>query len=208
MRNYFERRAFTLAEVMLVLSVIGIISALTIPGVVQNLNDKQGIVSWKKAFSDLSQAQKMAMIDNDGSFLSICPTNDHNCLRDKIVVNLKPLKLCNAPLTAGNCWHNVEVPNSFGQVLGDDSGAILSNGSYVSFDMDDSSCKFNDGLGTICGKISIDINGPKPPNIGGKDIFGAYILQDRLVPAGVPGNSFQCVNGNGVGCSYSKLVNN
>lgn len=34
-------KAFTLSEVMLVLSVIGVISALTLPGIIQNTNDKQ-----------------------------------------------------------------------------------------------------------------------------------------------------------------------
>lgn len=53
-------KAFTLSEVMLVLSVIGVVAALTIPGIVQNLNESGYKTTYKKAFATANQVFQRA----------------------------------------------------------------------------------------------------------------------------------------------------
>ena len=56
--------AFTLAEVLIVLSIIGIISALTIPTVIKNTQNKELESAFKKSYSNLIAAYNKASIDN------------------------------------------------------------------------------------------------------------------------------------------------
>ncbi|MDD3237980.1 MAG: type II secretion system protein [Candidatus Gastranaerophilales bacterium] len=51
-----EQKAFTLAEVLITLVIIGIIAALTIPSLLNKTNDEEKKVGVKKAYSVLHQA--------------------------------------------------------------------------------------------------------------------------------------------------------
>lgn len=59
-----KKVAFTLAEVLITLGVIGVVAALTIPNLVANYQKKQAVTQYKKAFSEISQVLKMAEVDN------------------------------------------------------------------------------------------------------------------------------------------------
>ena len=48
--------AFTLAEVLITLGIIGIVAAMTLPSLVQNYKEKQTVVALKKIYSTMSQA--------------------------------------------------------------------------------------------------------------------------------------------------------
>ena len=57
-------KAFTLAEVLIALAVIGIIAVLTIPSFIQKHEEKMTIVRLKKAYSLLTQATNMAILEH------------------------------------------------------------------------------------------------------------------------------------------------
>ena len=63
------KKAFTLAEVLVTLTIIGVVSALTIPTLTRNVSDKQVVEKVKTAHSILSDAFSKAKIDN-GDFAS------------------------------------------------------------------------------------------------------------------------------------------
>lgn len=56
------KKAFTLAEVLLVITIIGIVSALTIPNLANKSNDEQTIVKLKNAKNDLDLALQQAIL--------------------------------------------------------------------------------------------------------------------------------------------------
>ncbi len=56
------KKAFTLAEVLLVISIIGIVSALTIPGLVTSSKDEQTVVKLKQVKNDLDLALQKAIL--------------------------------------------------------------------------------------------------------------------------------------------------
>ena len=45
-----KKGGFTLAEVLLTLVVIGIVASLTIPSIIQNIQDANLKIAWKKKF--------------------------------------------------------------------------------------------------------------------------------------------------------------
>ncbi len=58
--------AFTLAEVLITLAIIGVVAAMTIPGVIVRTNQQEFKTGFRKAISVLNQAVTMNMaIDNE-----------------------------------------------------------------------------------------------------------------------------------------------
>jgi prepilin-type N-terminal cleavage/methylation domain-containing protein len=55
--------AFTLAEVLITLAIIGVVAALTVPTVIRNYQERQTVAALKKAYAHLSQAFNMATIE-------------------------------------------------------------------------------------------------------------------------------------------------
>ncbi len=75
-----KHKAFTLAEVLITLAIIGIVAAITIPAVVQEYKKKVTSTKLKKFYSVMTQAIKLSEIDN-GELLSwdFAPSvNDEN----------------------------------------------------------------------------------------------------------------------------------
>lgn len=55
---------FTLAEVLITLGIIGIVAAMTLPGLMQSWHDKASVTKVKKAYSLLNQAYTMSKEKN------------------------------------------------------------------------------------------------------------------------------------------------
>lgn len=60
----FPLHAFTLAEVLITLGIIGIVAALTLPAIVNNSRNKQLETGLRKAYSAISQALEMYQAQN------------------------------------------------------------------------------------------------------------------------------------------------
>lgn len=58
------KKAFTLAEVLITLGIIGVIAALTLPGLIQGYRKKVTETALKKAYTQLYQALEQAQTDN------------------------------------------------------------------------------------------------------------------------------------------------
>jgi type II secretory pathway pseudopilin PulG len=56
--------AFTLAEVLITLGIIGIVAEMTIPTLINNFQKQETAVMVEKTYSDLSQAIRLSEIDN------------------------------------------------------------------------------------------------------------------------------------------------
>lgn len=65
--------AFTLAEVLITLGIIGIVATLTMPQLLGNFEKKRNVTTLKKAYSDLHQYVKAFDYEND------CDANFSNC---------------------------------------------------------------------------------------------------------------------------------
>ncbi len=58
--RYFKNNAFTLAEVLITLGIIGVVAAMTIPNLIQSNFEKRTVTILRETQSILSQAIRMA----------------------------------------------------------------------------------------------------------------------------------------------------
>ena len=68
-----KKAAFTLAETLITLTIIGVIAALTIPNLISSYQKHTYVVGLKKAYSQLQNAMKMIPITQG------CPAGDLDC---------------------------------------------------------------------------------------------------------------------------------
>lgn len=93
-----KQKGFTLAEVLVTLTVIGVVAAMTIPGIIQNTMEKQAQTSVKKALSVLSQALAMSIANGDGGADSSSIT-DSDTLEDLFANYLSTISSSSATAT-------------------------------------------------------------------------------------------------------------
>ena len=181
-RNLASKKinAFTLAEVLITLGVIGVVAAMTLPTLIQNYQKKQTVVQLKKAYSELSQAISMAQKDfgpfEDWDFADF-PTPDDRTqyfYENVLKPNLKISKYC-AP-SSNECWADDSytlIGNRYSNLPNGRQGDIsfiTASGYSVFYWI------HNVGTG---GWFFIDLNGPKKPNVLGKDIFTFMLNSSR-----------------------------
>lgn len=63
MTKYDRIKAFTMAEVLITLGIVGLVAAMTLPALINNIQDKQNIAKWKKEFSVLSNVFDIAVAE-------------------------------------------------------------------------------------------------------------------------------------------------
>ena len=68
-----NKKAFTLAEVLITLSILGVVAALTIPSLVNRQSELAAIVKIKKAISQYEQVAEVYMAENEAqTFAATC----------------------------------------------------------------------------------------------------------------------------------------
>ncbi len=169
-----KKKAFTLAEVLVTLTIIGVIAALTIPSVIFGTDEKQAAVGLKKAMLSLNQAVDMARteikfqptpkcyIDPDGDSDTSQCGELFKYLKDVMQVQ----KYCETDPVGGGCVAEFSpAPNCTGwNDLGDKQGFMTADGmSFFSYSGADASV------------IGVDVNGFRGPNKWGYDLFSLQL---------------------------------
>ena len=93
--------AFTLAEVLITLGIIGVVAAMTIPNLIANTNGAKYRSGFKKALSTLSQAGLMAQAQYDYDFAGItaAEASANSCASDHPESNMTMCAIFNGTLT-------------------------------------------------------------------------------------------------------------
>ena len=197
--------AFTLAEVLLTLTIVGVIATITIPAIIQSIEVTQYRVAWKECYSILDQATKRALSDNAGSFRGIF--TDSDIMKNKYLPYLNYIKSCDGGESFDICVHNdgkwKYMDNSLATGWGPDPGIVLSNGFLLRLIQTNVNCTEPNGSVQRCGVIFVDVNGFKQPNTVGRDIFAVHIQEKGIKPYGTQGDAIDpCSAGyDGFGCS-------
>lgn len=188
-----HKLAFTFVETLITLVVIGVVAALCIPVIISFVNKEIFVSGLKKEYSTFYQATLNMKNDNGNSLVDVTQwaRNEGEVLQSYSKY-LHFLKLCS---NTSGCWHEANQwydlngnPDDW-EASGYGTG-VLEDGSLVLYQaIGDNSCtntKYTDskGNGITCGEIYIDVNGFKPPNTKGRDIFEFFITQNGLVPNG------------------------
>lgn len=199
-KGFNLKLAFTVAEVLIVMGIIGIIAELMIPGLIADFNKAQYVLGLKKAYTVFNQALRQASADN-GCINDIKCTNlfafvDGNATTEKfgdeIVKYFKILKNCK--LTSDqDCWSDMTRLNYDGTPSASDTNRNSKDTQYKFTTVDGMSFAiahsysdncglmvgWQNNLSQVCGYLYVDVNGKKGPNFMGKDVYEFYIANGR-----------------------------
>lgn len=158
--------AFSLAEILVALGIIGVVAAITIPTVISNIQDMQYKAAYKKTFSVLFQSILYAR-QND--LFTIAAYNDDSQVKIKnFLVLMDQFNVTKKCTNNDNdkCWNSdgekffTDFPRASSYAFVDNSGTAWS--------------MFHSGVDWVL----VDTNGFKKPNQWGKDRFALYIQEN------------------------------
>ena len=198
-----KNKAFTLAEVLITLGIIGVVAAMTLPAIIQKKNNIETVTRLKKAYSVLNQAFEMA-VGKYGDINDWAEWDDAEVILDKYIIpEIKGAKKYGKAVDGklSLCYdrrvklHNPDTDNASQYTWLD--GIYISSPFFknktASFGLANGSCV---GLNPVNANTSnpnekrfdynifIDINGMNGPNIAGEDLFFFVIEKNTIRPYG------------------------
>lgn len=205
-------KAFTLAEVLITLAVIGIVAAITIPVLIQKHQEKVTVTKLKKAYNIINQAYQMAVIehgtydqwgmngaslDEDGNYTDEFK-NDFTLLWDTLSPYMKVVSRCthDMPKCSELLLDSYKINTLDGSLRGEGtSGAeaallladgIMVTGGYTSSKDCTKQAGTSNMLKNVCADFSIKIGPKKPIYTTGKNSFYFYVTKYGIYPIGMP----------------------
>ena len=192
MKNKF---AFTLAEVLITLVIIGVVAALTIPTAINKYRDEELKSQFKKVYSTISQAlHKTEMSDFYGYakcyYLknangTVIAKDECSAFIDAFVKNMQVQKTCKGNSLANGCIPVYQSHTTLSNCPGynhnymnnNNWSYVLSSGQIINFCRSCSVALF-----------LVDINGFKGPNAYGKDLFSFAVQKDSAANLYITGS--------------------
>ena len=193
-----------MAEVLVTLGIIGVISAMTVPSLMQNNAEKQYAARLKKFYSLMNQAIAEARLEKgDINYWGL--TTSGNKASDELTeeeiaagklsidkfwdIMSNYLKVVNRCRSDEECNEYPRASldgTSFGNFR---QTIILADGTnIVGTTVINPRCNVTWGttnmLENLCGEIFVDVNGKNPPNKTGVDVFIFYYGNEGVIPAG------------------------
>ena len=180
------KSAFTLAEILVAITILGIIAAVTLPTLNANIQKRSTITALKKSYNTLGQALKLMAVEEDADIRnSYCGLNMNS-------TDSEVMKTC------FERWINqfsAERKKSFSDTCDSDWCKYKIQPDKLTKELNTATAgtiRTTDGItyffiNGIKGDVLVDTNGTlKGPNETGKDIFRFYVdyENNRLVPGG------------------------
>lgn len=175
--NHEKDSAFTLAEVLITLAVIGVVAALTLPALISKIDDITQRTAFLKQVTLLEQASKEYLNDNGGTFLGQFQVRE-DAVTKFLTKYYKTTKFCTERGEFSCISHTTTELNDPTKKSNWDTAVITADGTYIGVANVASKCDLS---GSTCVQGSFDINGIKEPNRAGYDIFYWYLLQNKLI---------------------------
>ena len=192
--GFYKKVAFTLAEVLITLGIIGVVAAMTLPSLIQNYQKKALATQTQKFYSMMSQAVKQYMADYGVDDLRNTPLATDNyeddespeaiaSIRDFVTKYLKVVKECNpSEEDDNNCFAPV-YRNWDNSIPDDENTWNFTTGTAWSYRRD---YVLADGSVIRIGyytpiELYVDVNGKKGPNRVGYDLWAMNIFYDGVI---------------------------
>ena len=170
--------AFTLAETLVVMGIIGIVAALTIPNLNQSTGDREKVAKVRKIYSNLQDAYGRATAVY-GPYEEWFINDNNNAERSKrmaerITEFMKVSKSCENEITSA-CMKEGEFTNIGGSDY--TTGEIVQDDTYSYLLADGTSITFDGGAW-----VFVDIDGPNKGQFKrGVDVFKFSVNQEEGV---------------------------
>ncbi len=199
--------AFTLAETLIVMGIIGVVAALTIPNLNSSTADKEKVAKLKKVYSNLQDAfgRAEAVYGPFDEWFQADTTNSTRSSRfsERMLEFMKTSRNCGHAVNAA-CMKTGNFTGALGDTISstaapvsaDNVSAILADGTSIVFS--------KSTQGNMLGTIYVDIDGPNKGLFRhGVDLFRFYVSPDRgiyysdstdLCSSSTPGDDDSCEN--------------
>ena len=199
--NNSRKIAFTLAEVLITLGIIGVVAAMTMPTLIANHRKTVLKTQFKKAYSELQQVNQNFIKDYD---MNICEYNwqmwdetksgyaSSKATSDAFIKYYTGDGTSKSQILGFKQIKNLTGDKTVAGTLFDDGGAI---------DMQKRTFYFEYAVTNVnCPVITVDINGYyKMPNQMGVDVFSFRPTQNgKIIPLGNPDTVNDQINGSAV----------
>ena len=204
--TFIKQPAFTLAEVLITLGIIGIVAAMTIPTLVTNYQKKQTVTKLQKAISVLNQAYKLSYDDvGEPSIEESYDMGATTYFEKYWAPYIKTALICTTPR---QCGYKTNFPWKYT----DDSPWTMSlvlETMRTTFYTPDGflyvilTASGPTGNVVQSGLVMVDINGAEGPNRLGRDLFLLQRVQENgggIQPYGINADT-SAINNN---CSSRK----
>ncbi len=191
--------AFTLAETLITLGIIGVVAAITIPGLINNFKAHQLRSRLLKSYSTIQQAAKR--MEGDDISLDVNSYGSGGSFVKTFAKYLTGTTNCNS--SNANCGINVSK-YPIKSIL-DDGILLLNDGTLFLFE--------NPPGSTNRVYITVDLNGYyKKPNRFGHDLFTFQLVDGQFKAMGQLGTQYTLCNFKGnddsrVGCTNKAISN-
>ena len=173
-----NKKGFTLAEVLITLTILGVVATLIIPNIVKSYEKRQTITKLQKIYSELNRLMTVTVIENGP--VSTWQGTSQEKIQKYIIPYLKVKETLTMPEVrnqAGGKFYQIsgkqETSVTFIQGSWDNSALAvnLTNGIQLWINIGQKNCFFY-----------VDLNGHKKPNTFGKDIFTFFYwaVNERL----------------------------
>ncbi len=162
----FRHNGFTLAEVLVTLGIIGVVSAMTIPTLMQNHQRKVYVTQLHKVYNELSQAIESYTASKNAVNLKEARVIDENGVKNFVSSQFKTVQICEDKATP--CFASSYATISGTQLNTDVFNPSSKEGYCFTAASGYSMCLANNG-GLI--QTYIDVNGAAGPNIAGRDFY-------------------------------------
>lgn len=181
-------KAFTLAEVLITLGIIGVVAALAIPPLVQNYQKMTYVTGLKKAYSTIQEGFKRYLADEGVASLSntdIFFQGIHTkALDDMLYKYFKITKICKATTSCEGTYTYIGLdPQKYSFITFDNNNLTFYtiDGMKIYLAIVSNCIPDNTKTGqlkSICMSFDIDLNGDKGPNILGRDFHSKFEMGD------------------------------
>ncbi len=206
-----KKSAFTLAETLITLAIVGVVAVLSIPVLMEKYNEFVSRTALKKVFSEVSSTLQLMSVNEESFFQSGTQTYSQKYVENPDLIK-KYFRVKDGPFfIANNTYWNSDLERNYRgkvQCLNQSTGGcmLVSPGSVFAFSTEENKIiYFVDDYAYHSGVI-IDTNGKIGPNRIGYDIwfFVAKANSDNSFTL-VPLDSNDCKK-NKAGKSCAKYV--
>lgn len=201
-------KAFTLAEVLITLGIIGVVAALTMPALMASYQRMVFKQQFRKMYSTLSQAYAKTVYDTGGmtdcyhtdisgsGYGSYSSSECKTIFKSALEKNLRIAKICETKGVENGCLMNNQykgmdtlLTDSNPDATDEEKESIMKNCINVTknrllneslvYVLNDGSIIISSGAHVPPAAMMIDINGQKGPNKWGHDLFKMSFVKDR-----------------------------
>ena len=176
-----KKSAFTLTELLIALTIIGAVSAMAIPNLIDGIHKRSLVSQLKGTYGALQElAREQLVVKKTKNLTDTDFADPAKLLTDK---NFQITKKCTS---TSDCWVGpyksiTKASMQTRVVEGSPISVILKDGQILSYQKSVMGYNIDNGKDRAIGLFYVDVNGSDKPNIIGRDVFWFYITEKGKV---------------------------